>query len=292
MGVLAACVTLPGTLELLILSVAALMSLATPSTVDRCCKPKWRVAVVVPAHNEEANIGACVRSLLAAECGGIEVDVYVVADNCQDGTARVAADAGARVLTRTNDLERGKGYALNFAFTALQPLGYEGVLIVDADSVVAKNFIVEAAGALRDGADAVQTRYLVLNLQQSTRTRLMGLALWGFNVVRLLGREYLGLSVGILGNGFGLRSETLSAVPYLAASVVEDLEYHLSLVQRGFRVKFIDGTTVFGENSRGRAWGEDAALAMGGGEASHDLSDGSEAGARRVVRTFYFSRAA
>jgi cellulose synthase/poly-beta-1,6-N-acetylglucosamine synthase-like glycosyltransferase len=177
----------------------------------------------------------------------MHVDIYVIADNCTDATASVAMQAGATVLTRTNNLERGKGYALHFAFQTLEPLGYDCVLIVDADTEVAPNFILSAAGLMRDGAEAVQARYLVSNLEESTRTRLMGLALKAFNVVRPLGRENLGLSVGILGNGFGLRSETLKTVPYLAASVVEDLEYHLSLVRSGRRVSFINETTVFGE---------------------------------------------
>jgi cellulose synthase/poly-beta-1,6-N-acetylglucosamine synthase-like glycosyltransferase len=177
----------------------------------------------------------------------MHADVVVVADNCTDDTAAVARAAGAFVLERTNALERGKGHALHFAFTHLAPQGYDCVLVVDADSEVAPNFIEEAAGAMRDGAQAVQARYLVRNLQESTRTRLMGLALRAFNVVRPLGREHLGLSVGILGNGFGLRSETLQAVPYLASSVVEDLEYHLSLVRSGRRVAFINTSTVYGE---------------------------------------------
>jgi cellulose synthase/poly-beta-1,6-N-acetylglucosamine synthase-like glycosyltransferase len=175
------------------------------------------------------------------------VDVHVVADNCSDDTALVAAGAGAGVLVRTNPTERGKGYALHFAFTKLQTQGYDCVLIVDADTVVATNFIVAAAGAMRDGAYAVQARYLVRNADEGMRTRLMRLALCAWNVVRPLGRERLGLSVGLLGNGFGLRSETLRAVPYLASSVVEDLEYHLSLVQAGFRVEFVNRTAVFGE---------------------------------------------
>jgi len=100
---------------------------------------------------------------------------------------------------------------------------------------------------MRDGAEAVQTRYLVSNLAESIRTRLMGMALLAFNVVRPLGRSNLGLSAGILGNGFGLRTETLKAVPYLASSIVEDLEYHLSIVRSGRRVSFINETTVFGE---------------------------------------------
>jgi len=201
----------------------------------------------VPANNEEAGIASCVQSLLRAEHGDMQVDIYVIADNCVDRTAIVAEEAGAKVLTRTNEQERGKGYALHFAFTTLEPLGYDCFLVVDADTEVAPNFIWAAAGALRDGAAAVQSRYLVSNLDESIRTRLMGLALRAFNVVRPLGREHLGLSVGILGNGFGLRSETLKAVPYLASSVVEDLEYHLSLVRSGRRVAFVNETTVFGE---------------------------------------------
>jgi cellulose synthase/poly-beta-1,6-N-acetylglucosamine synthase-like glycosyltransferase len=244
-GVVAACMTLPGSVELLVLSVASLCP-KRYGTVH-AGPAAWRVAVIVPAHNEVANITSCVQSLLSAERLDMQVAVYVIADNCTDDTALVAQDTGANVLTRTNEAERGKGYALHFAFTSLEPLHYDCLLVVDADTVVATNFIVAAAGALRDGAYAVQTRYLVRNLEEGIRTRLMGLALRAFNVVRSLGRERLGLSVGILGNGFGLRSETLKAVPYLASSVVEDLEYHLTLVQSGYRVKFVNETTVFGE---------------------------------------------
>jgi cellulose synthase/poly-beta-1,6-N-acetylglucosamine synthase-like glycosyltransferase len=118
---------------------------------------------------------------------------------------------------------------------------------VDADTKVKRNFISEAAGAMRDGADAVQAAYLVRNSDQSGKSRLRDLGLRAFNITRLTGRERLGISVGLLGNGFGLRSETLRDVPYLAASVVEDLEYHLMLVANGRKVRFIGQTAVFGE---------------------------------------------
>lgn len=244
-GIAAAFITLPGTVELFMLSVASL--LPSRRTIQLISGTQWRVAVVVPAHNEETGIANCVKSLLQADHGDMLVDIYVIADNCTDRTDVVAEAAGARVLTRTNEVERGKGYALHYAFTSLEPQGYDCVLIVDADTEVARNFIVAAAGTMRDGADAVQVRYLVSNLEESTRTRLMGLALRAFNVVRPLGREHLRLSAGILGNGFGLRRETLAAVPYLASSVVEDLEYHLSLVRSGRRVAFVNETTVYGE---------------------------------------------
>jgi cellulose synthase/poly-beta-1,6-N-acetylglucosamine synthase-like glycosyltransferase len=73
---------------------------------------------------------------------------------------------------------------------------------------------------------------------------LMNVALLAFNVLRPRGRERLGLSVGILGNGFALTSDTLRAVPHDTHSVVEDLEYHLRLTRAGKAVRFADRTTV------------------------------------------------
>ena len=241
----AAVATLPGSVELLGLSLGAL--LPRRRVVSKSGDVAWRVAVVVPAHNEGAVIRSCVESLLAAERGGMDVDVWVIADNCTDDTAVAAEGCGARVMERTDALRRGKGYALDAAFMRLGPAGYDCFLVVDADTVVARNFIVAAAGGLRDGAAAVQVRYLARNAEDSVRTRLMAFALRAFNYVRPRGRERLGLSAGLLGNGFGLRRETLEAVPYAASSVVEDLEYHLALVRSGRRLRFVEDSTVFGE---------------------------------------------
>jgi cellulose synthase/poly-beta-1,6-N-acetylglucosamine synthase-like glycosyltransferase len=246
--IFAACLTLPGTGELLCLTVAAMFRVKRVGPAeDVSAHSPWRVAVVVPAHDEEASIASCVESLLAADAGGMQVTVYVIADNCTDATAIVAEAAGARVMVRQDAEMRGKGHALHYAFQHLEYVGFDCVLVVDADTIVASNFVVAAAGAMQRGAAAVQVRYVARNAEQGTRTRLMALALRAFNVVRPRGRENLGLSVGILGNGFGLRRETLAAVPYLAASVVEDLDYHIALVRSGRRVRFVDESAVYGE---------------------------------------------
>ena len=74
----------------------------------------YRLAVVVPAHNEELHITRCIKSLLAASRSQVDVGIVVIADNCTDETAKMARAAGARVLVRTDPTERGKGYALDF----------------------------------------------------------------------------------------------------------------------------------------------------------------------------------
>lgn len=255
-GILSLIVTLPGTAELLLLTVGGLLPRKPRRPTVRSGSPTaspavFKMIAVVPAHDEEAGIGSCVRSLLACKREGCDFSVVVVADNCTDETAARAALAGARVLVRHDPARRGKGFALDYAFNVLLDEEFDAVVVVDADTTVEPNMVAEFRRLFADGADAVQCRYGVGNVGASLRTRLMNVALLAFNGLRPRGRERFGLSVGILGNGFALRRETLAAVPYDARSVVEDLEYHLRLVERGFRVRFADGTTVRAEMPSG-----------------------------------------
>ncbi len=245
LGFIVAVATLPGTIELAMLTLGGLLPVRRSK--QRPATETFRLAVVVPAHNEEKQIARCVKSILAADQTSVNLTIAVVADNCTDDTAGVARGAGARVLQRTNLELRGKGYALDYAFTVLTSEMYHAFMVVDADSVIAPNALVEIAGSILAGADAVQCRYLVSNPGDSARTRLMNVALLAFNVLRPSGRDRLGLSVGIYGNGFALSSETLARVPYEASSVVEDLEYHLNLVRAGRKVRFADRTAVYGD---------------------------------------------
>ncbi|MFH1566999.1 MAG: glycosyltransferase family 2 protein, partial [Gemmatimonadota bacterium] len=234
--------TAPGTAELLALSLAAPAPARRP--VPDAGLP--RLAVVVPAHDEEAGIAACVESL--HQCAGAsECPVVVVADNCTDDTAGRAAAAGARVLVRRDPTRRGKAHALDHAFQALMGEGYEAFAVVDADTTAEPNLLAELRTHLAAGADAVQARYGVRNPEGSVRTRLLRVALMAFNVLRPRGRARLGFSAGILGNGFALSRGTLEAVPYRTASVTEDLQYHIDLVLAGRRVDFADRTSVWGD---------------------------------------------
>ncbi len=236
-----ALLTLPGTFELAMLTIAGLFpSRRRRSKAERV----GPTAIVVPAHDEEAGIAACVASLRACEDGGAPFTVLVVADNCSDKTADAARAAGAEVIVRADAERRGKGYALELAFDHLCSRGFEVLAVVDADTRVAPSFVREIRAAVAAGADAVQVRYAVANAGASIKTRLAHIAWLAFNVLRLRGRAACGFSAGILGNGFALTRRTLEAVPYTARSVVEDLEYHLMLVRSGRRVAFIETSEV------------------------------------------------
>jgi cellulose synthase/poly-beta-1,6-N-acetylglucosamine synthase-like glycosyltransferase len=241
--------SLPGTLELTALTAAAALR-GRRHGAQRGPRPAVDAAglrIVIPAHDEEAGIDAMLESLLGKlPRGASPRQVLVVADHCSDATAAIARARGVRVIERHLETRRGKGHALDEAFRQLLEHDREAqvFVVLDADARLGPGALEHLLAAFASGADAVQASYRVANPDADARAALLHLAWLGFNHLRPLGRECLGLSVGILGNGFGLTRATLEAVPYSAGSIVEDLEYHLRLVRAGARVRFVPAARV------------------------------------------------
>jgi cellulose synthase/poly-beta-1,6-N-acetylglucosamine synthase-like glycosyltransferase len=71
--------------------------------------PHPRVAVLVPAHNEDAGLLPTLADIKAQM--HVSDRLLVVADNCTDDTTAVAAAMGANVIERNDPDRKGKGYA-------------------------------------------------------------------------------------------------------------------------------------------------------------------------------------
>ena len=115
-------------------------------------------ALLVAAHNEETVIGELVRSLKSIEYPAEKFEIFVVADNCTDKTAEVAAENGAVVWERFDKSKRGKGYAMEFAFDKLFDMekSYEYICVFDADNLVKSDFLVQMNNKINEGYRAVQ----------------------------------------------------------------------------------------------------------------------------------------
>jgi len=203
-----------------------------------------RFAVVVPAHDEEASIAETVHSVRSVWYPASRFDVVVIADNCSDRTAERARAEGAVVLERTSDDEKGKGYALRWAFGRLLQEGYEAFLVCDADTVVSRNLLLEVNGALERGAKACQCNDQVRPSPGSWSAEATRAGFLLYNYVRPLGRSVFGGSAGLRGNGMAFAADTLRSVPWQAFSRAEDLEYGLILLLNGIRVWFVPDAHV------------------------------------------------
>lgn len=201
-----------------------------------------RIAVLVPAHNESLLISDTVADVLKQQYPQDCFGLLVIADNCSDDTAEKAGAGGARVLRRSGN--PGKGQALHDALRLLLGEDWDAFLVMDADSHLHPDTLMRLDRMLENGAKAVQIRYGVSNPGDSIRTRAMELTTASFNALRPRGRSALGMSSGIYGNGFCLSREVVEKVPYLAHSIVEDIEYHLHLLKAGYKVAFADKVWV------------------------------------------------
>jgi hypothetical protein len=204
-------------------------------------------AVLVPAHNEEAVLGTLLLSLAALEYPRERFAVHVVADNCTDGTAALARAAeGVNVHERSDTTKRGKGYALDWLLRQLDAdqTVYDAYVVLDADSVVEPIFLAAFAEQLASGALALQAHNTVLNVNESPSTVIRWIALTLMNYVRPLGRNALGASSTLTGNGMCLTRLLLARHPWRAYGLAEDYQYYLTIVAQGVRVRYVPRAVV------------------------------------------------
>ena len=111
--------------------------------------PNPYMSVVIPAHNEENYIAACLESVKRAAVltdGGQDgVEIVVSANRCTDGTAEIARRFGAEVVT--ND-DRSIARVRNAGVSASRG---DIVVTIDADSVMSEHALCEVAEMLKSG---------------------------------------------------------------------------------------------------------------------------------------------
>ncbi len=190
------------------------------------------LAVVVPAHNEAPIIAATLRAIAAQLRPGDRL--LVVADNCSDDTAQVAAAAGVEVLVRTDVLRRGKGYALDFAVRTLASSAPAMVLIIDADCQIAAGAIEQLARRCRMTGRPVQALYrLTAPKGAPLMSQLKEFACAIKNEARALGLHRVGLPCQLMGTGMAFPWNSIESAQLATGQIVEDLQLGIELTRAG-----------------------------------------------------------
>jgi len=207
-------------------------------------------ALAVPAHDEEAVIGATVQRLRQMDYPVGQFDVHVAADYCTDGTAHVGRAAGAQVHMRDKGPRGRKGYAVDWLIHRLldDPRRYDAIAIFDADSRVDPGFLAAVSHLLTDGAQVVQGRHVISNPEIGLFASLADADMRLNNRIRNQAKENLGLSARLMGDAMVFRREVLERYPWLeAGSLTEDRAYGIYLVTQGVRVRFAPDALSFGQ---------------------------------------------
>jgi len=226
------------------------------ATIDRFRKrkdfstPEYqpRVAVLIPAYNEEKVIARTVRSVLMSNYKNIRI--IVIDDGSKDATSQVVLDTYAKeiadgrvtLLTKVNG---GKAEALNYALTVTDEEIYVGI---DADGVVAHDAISRLVphfanphiGAVAGNAKVgnrvnLWTRWQALEYITSQNFERRALDL--FDVVMVVPGAIGAWRTDAVKSGGGYHPDT----------VAEDADLTMNLLEQGYAVIYEDQALAFTE---------------------------------------------
>jgi cellulose synthase/poly-beta-1,6-N-acetylglucosamine synthase-like glycosyltransferase len=223
--------------------VAAIFQPARMAVPQRLRSVDERVAVVIPAHNESTGVPPAIRDIKAQLRP--QDRLIVVADNCTDDTAAVAAAAGADVIERIDTARIGKGYALDFAINHLAKDPPAVVIFIDADCRVAEGSTEHLASiCLATGRPAQSLDLMTAPAESKINYRAAEFAWRVKNWVRPLGLRALGLPCQLMGTGMAFPWAIARTANLASGSIVEDLKLGLELAAAGHAAVFCPSALV------------------------------------------------
>lgn len=247
-------------LELILLALAALLAIpvlvllfqVAMATRERRAlaahadifTPRPRIAILMPAHDEEAGIAEVLSSLRRQLQKGDRL--LVVADNCADKTAEVARACGAEVCERRDPERRGKGYALDFGMRYLAADPVDVVVVVDADCFADEGAIAALAREACRTGRPVQALYMMYSQTRERLTSRIAEFAWVVkNHVRPLGLHRAGWPCQLMGTGMAFPWRIISRASIANGHLVEDMKLGLDLALAGTPPRFAPEARVF-----------------------------------------------
>ena len=213
-----------------------------------------RFAILIAARNEEAVLPHLLETIRNQDYPAQFITTYVIADNCTDATAKVAADGGAVVYQRFNTEKIGKGYALNYLLDKIrQEEGgferYDAFMIFDADNLLDANYMTQINITCDQGYGVFGGFRNTKNY--GTNWISSGHALWYLHdSVHLNQSRYLlGNPCFVTGTGFGFTREVLEKAGgnWNFFTLTEDIEFSAWLSYNGIRSGYNHDAILYDE---------------------------------------------
>jgi glycosyltransferase involved in cell wall biosynthesis len=210
------------------------------------------VGVVIPAHDEQDLLPACLASLrrAARALRGLPVRLVVVADACQDQTAQAARHGGASVVTvAARNVGAARAAGVREILRAAGPADPAGIWLAttDADTVVPASWLLRQARYAGQGWDAVAGTVQVADWSEyQPGTRALFTGRYG---------DGAGPHSHVHGANLGFRASAyLAAGGFAAVTTAEDHALVAALTAQGSRVlRTRDLPVVTSARRQGRA---------------------------------------
>lgn len=213
---------------------------------------KLRYGIIIGARDEQAVIGNLIESIKASDYPQDKIQIFVVAHNCTDDTAKVAREAGATVYEYNNPDECTKGYAARYLFKQIErdfgTQNYAGFITLDADNVLDTKFIEKMNDAfVANGERAVVTSFRnSKNFGTNVISAMYGLYFVQGCRIESRGRTVLGCSTRVQGTGYLIPASVVKD-GWNYVTLTEDWELTADQVLDGTPILYCDEAVTYDE---------------------------------------------
>lgn len=193
-------------------------------------KTKHKYGFMIAARNEEIVIGNLIDSIFGQDYPRDLIEVFVVADNSTDNTARVAREHGAHVYERNDSIHKGKSYALDFLIRRiLREEKYndiEAFFVFDADNILSKDYLDHMNDVYDSGFEVSTSFRDSKNFGSSLASASSSLIFYRECLLVHHSRQRLNLSTFISGTGYYISRNILSKLGgWDFNTLTEDIEF-------------------------------------------------------------------
>jgi glycosyltransferase involved in cell wall biosynthesis len=187
-----------------------------------------RQAVLIPCYNEAVTIADVVRSFRDALPAA---RIYVFDNNSTDGTATVAREAGADVLS---ERRQGKGYVIQTMFRKVDADVY---VMVDGDGTYPVESVHKLMEPILNGdADMV----VGSRLHPGSRSSFKAANLFGNKLIRRLLHLIFGVRLTDVLSGYrAFNRAFVKGIPLFGGGFEVETELTIKALQRGYRIEEI-----------------------------------------------------
>ena len=213
---------------------------------------KLKYGIIIPARNEEAVVGNLIKSVYKNKYPQDKLQVFVIAHNCTDNTAKIARELGATVYEYNNPNECTMGYAFRYLFDRIREdygvENYDGFFLFNADNILAEDYFEKMNDAF------------VANNQEKVITSFRNSKNFGSNVISAMygiyfiqgcryesrGRTVCGCSTRVQGTGYVIPSEIVKD-GWKYVTLTEDWEFSADQIINNRKIVYCDEAVFYDE---------------------------------------------
>jgi len=235
--------SLCGTIYLLVFAIAGLFF----KSVKYSPSVKYRkFAVFIPGYKEDDVIVDVARKALDQDYPHDCYDVIVIADGFKQETIEKLKELP--ILVNEVKFEKSsKAKSLNRTMELLSQ-EYEVALVLDADNIMAHDFISRMNQAFNNGFIAIQGHRLAKNSNTHFAV-LDALSEEINNNIFRRGHRKLGLSAALIGSGMAFDYQLYKSLMGQIESFGEDKELEHKLLKRRVQIEYLDKALVYDEKT-------------------------------------------